>query len=275
MYEAHWQLDRKPFENGYDERAYYRSEAHQGALLKLRYGIENRRGAVLLAGAAGLGKTLLVEMLKHQMPPAFGPIVHLVFPQMPPEQLLAYLAEELTGATMGQANLQQSVRAIAVALAENSRKGRHAVIVVDEAQLLAASDLAVGCLEALRLLLNFETDAQAALTLLVVGQPSLLPMLDRMGGFEQRLGVKCLLRAFHLEETVSYISHRLTAAGAKRPIFDSSAMEAVFYLTHGVPRQINRLCDLSLLIAYAEEQDIITATQVESVSTELVTVAPE
>jgi type II secretory pathway predicted ATPase ExeA len=274
MYESYWQLGRKPFENSFDARSYYPSEVHQGALLKLRYGIENRRGAVLLSGAAGLGKTLLVESLRRQAPESISPFVHLVFPQMPADQLLAYIASELAAAAntaVTTDSLQQSVRAIEQILAANAQQGRHAIVVVDEAHLLSGRE----GFETLRLLLNFETDGQPSITLLICGQTAILPTLDRMPGLEQRLGVKCLLRPFNLEETVSYISHRLTAAEAKKPIFDSAAMEAVFHLTHGVPREINRLCDLALLIAYAEEQPGISAAQVEAVSAELVTVAPE
>jgi general secretion pathway protein A len=271
MYEAHWQLDHKPFENGFDARSYYPSEVHQGALLKLRYGIENRRGAVLLSGAAGLGKTLLVESLKRQLPESFAPFVHLVYPQMPAEQLLAYLAEELGANLAGTQDTQHSVRAISRSLAENAGAGRHAVVVVDEAHLLADHDH----FEALRLLLNFECDAQPGLTLIISGQPALLPVLDRNPGLEQRLGVKCLLRPLNLDETVSYISHRLTAAGANQTVIETAAMEAVYHLTHGVPRQINRLCDLALLIAFAEEQPLVTANQIEAVAAELVAVAPE
>ena len=63
MYETYWQLSQKPFENVTDARFYYPSESHQAALLKLRYAIENRRGAALLAGPSGCGKTLLTTML--------------------------------------------------------------------------------------------------------------------------------------------------------------------------------------------------------------------
>jgi type II secretory pathway predicted ATPase ExeA len=61
MYEAFWQLQKKPFENTSDAGFYYPSEAHQGAQLKLRYAIENRRGSGLLSGASGMGKTLLLR----------------------------------------------------------------------------------------------------------------------------------------------------------------------------------------------------------------------
>ena len=92
---------------------------------------------------------------------------------------------------------------------------------------------------------------------------------------EARLNVKCLLRPFNLEETVSYVNHRLISAGATQEIFTSEALATLHQLSGGIPRKINRLCDLALLIGFAEEQLRINAPQIEAVCNELVTVAPE
>ncbi len=271
MYEAYWQLDRRPFENTDDQRFYYPGESHQGTLLKLRYVIENRRGAALLAGASGTGKTLLVRMLVRQLAETCRPLVHLVFPQMPTADLLAFLADELIPSDNTGRGIDQSIRRISTFLGANEARGQHAVVVIDEAHLLED----VASLEALRLLMNFQSPVGAALTLVLVGLPRILPMLDRMPGFEERLALKCLLRPFTLEETMSYVTHRLQAAGARRPIFEPKALETLHALTHGLARRINRLCDLALLIGFAEERTTITAEQLESVTQELVAVAPE
>src|SRR5581483_8498646 len=100
MYEAYWKLNQRPFESGANTRAYYPSEGHQGALLKLRYAIEHEHAAALLTGAPGTGKSLLVGLLAEQLPKKFQPVAQLLFPQMPTGELLAYLASEL-GATAG------------------------------------------------------------------------------------------------------------------------------------------------------------------------------
>ncbi|MGM0490716.1 MAG: ExeA family protein [Planctomycetota bacterium] len=273
MYESFWELEAKPFENTANTHFYYPAETHQGALLKLRYAVENRRAAALLAGGAGLGKSLIVQTLLRQLPENYAPQVHVVFPQMPPEQLLAYLAGSLstvhdTGTTPP---VEQSVRAIEQALADNVERGRHAVIVIDEAQDLNDYD----ALETVRLLLNIEHDAVSALTVLMVSQPGLLPILDRMPELDERLAVKCLLRRLSQEETFSYVHHRLQAAGCRREILDDGALEAVHRLSLGIPRRINRLCDLALLIGFAEERSMINSQQIEAVSEELVAVAPE
>lgn len=275
MYESYWKFNKKPFENVSDDRFYYPSETHQGALLKLRYAIESRRSAALLAGPSGSGKTLLVRALRKQLSETYSPLLHVVFPQMPAAELLRYIADGLgttsDAAAAGGAQVSDSVQRIERALADNASAGHHAVIVIDEAQLLAET----GALETMRLLLNFETDAQPNLTLLLVGQTSLLPTIDRMGGLEERLGVKTLLRAFTAEETAAYVNHRLRAAGSTDTIFQSETVDVIHALSHGIPRRINRLCDLALLVGFAEERTTISPDQIESVSEELVAVAPE
>jgi type II secretory pathway predicted ATPase ExeA len=281
MYETYWQLDRRPFENTSDSRFYYPGESHQGAMLKLRYAVENRRGAALLCGASGSGKTLLVQQLRKHLGNDCRPVTHVVFPQMPAELLLAYLADELATTRAGSAqsqnqspepkSIENTVRGIERFLAENSSQGLHAVVAIDEAQLIDDTR----SWEALRLLLNFEFNSRPGLTLLIVGGPGLLPQIDRMPALEERLGVKCLLRPFNVDETAGYVNFRLQAAGAKNQIFLSSAIETLHELSHGLARQINRLCDLALLVGYAEERQTIGAEQLEAVAQELVVVTPE
>jgi len=273
MYESYWKLQQKPFESCCDPRFYFPGESHQAALLKLRYAIENHRGGAILAGPSGSGKTLVVAMLRTLLEQRVAPVIHLVFPQMPCEQLLAYLANELTGEPAGHAApaLHENVRRIEHFLAENTKQGQHALAVIDEAHLLSDGQT----WEAMRLLLNFEHSGEAGLTLLLVGQTGILPTLDRIPQLEERLGVKCLLRPFTQSETGQYAVHRLRVAGADPAIFDRDALAEIHRLTHGVARRINRLCDLALLIGYAERRSSIAADQLESIHQELVAVVPE
>jgi general secretion pathway protein A len=123
--------------------------------------------------------------------------------------------------------------------------------------------------------MNLEWDGRPGLTLLLTGQTGLLPTLDRMPQLEERLCVKCLLRPFTEQETADYVAHRLKVAGAVRTIFEPDSLPTLHALTGGIARRINRLCDLTLLIGYAEERQTITAPHFEAVSEELVAVAPE
>jgi general secretion pathway protein A len=273
MYEVYWQLEQKPFENVADPRFYYPGESQQAALLKLRYVVESRHGGTLLAGPCGCGKTLLLRLLQQTLGKDYSPLVHLVFPQMSSVELLAYMAAELTGADLsaGCPSVPESAMRIEHFLGANSRGGKHAVMVIDEAHLLHDAQT----FESLRLLLNFESEGRPGLTLILAGQTGLLPVLERMPQWEERLAVKCLLRPFVERETAAYVEHRLKIAGARQPIFEPAALATLHQLTHGIARRINRLCDLALLIGYAEGRRTIDSEQLESVSNELLAIAPE
>ena len=271
MYEAYWQLDARPFDHSAESRFYYPGPSQQAALLKLRYVIENRRGAAILAGESGLGKTLVAQTLLRQLGDTFRPRVHLVFPHMPPEQLLVYLADQISGsAAHGTQSIEQSVRRIEASLTDQARAGRHAVIVIDEAHLLRESR----ALETIRLLLNLELNAQPLATFLLVGQTGLALDVQRLPQLEERLAVKCLLSRLTATETAAYVQHRLAAAGSKQTIFDDSAIDEIYRLTHGIPRRINRLCDLALLVGFGEELRTLSRGQIESINQELVGVGP-
>jgi general secretion pathway protein A len=273
MYVDYWQLSSKPFEPGADRSNFFSSESHEAALLKLRYAVENHRGAAILAGPAGVGKTMLVQLFRKDLADAFRPRVHVVFPQMSSRDLLVYLAEQLGAAPADppRHTIEESVRRLETVLEENARQGRHAVLVIDEAHLLEDC----GALETLRLLLNFEAAGVPALTLILIGQMSLVSAIGRLPSLEERVSVKALVRSFTLVESVAYVKHRLTAAGAAREIFTADALEALHYLGHGIARQINRLADLALLVGYADELPRLDAPQIEAVSEELVTIAAE
>ena len=190
---------------------------------------------------------------------------------MAPAELLAYLADEFDGGGHTGIAVHQSVRRVQEALRANAEKGRHAVVVIDEAHLLESSQM----LETLRMLLNLGPDGKTGMTLVLAGQPGILPLLDRTPQLEERLGVKCLLRPFTAVETGQYVAHRLQVAGGTRPLVAPEAVPTLFELTHGIARQINRLCDLALLVGFAEEQKVLTADHFESVFRELVAVVPE
>ncbi len=275
MYEAYWELSQRPFESVSDERFYYPSEGHQGALLKLRYTVETGKGAGLLVGDHGSGKTMLVDMLREQLPEAYRPLLHLVFPRMPAVDLLGYIAGELDPAmqatSQAHTSVQASVQAIQRTLKANTAEGRHAVMILDEAHLIEEMD----SWDALRLLLNFVTDGHPDLTVVLSGQLPLLSIIDRMPSWEERLAVKCVLKPFSLEETACYIQHRLQEAGGAAEIFSSEAVEAIHRLSGGLPRRINRLADLALVIGYAEEIEAIGSNEIEAVCGELVTVGPK
>lgn len=272
MYLDYWQLEAKPFEPVSAPQFVFASQGWQTSLHKLRYAVENRRSAALLAGCSGVGKTLLVENLAAHLGPHCAPWVRIVFPQMSDRDLLVYVAEELGAppADPPRHTIEESLRRLEFALRENAQRGRHALIIVDESHLLEDA----GLFEPLRLLLNLTgPGGQPLFTLLFVGQPTLVPMVQRHAPLDERIDVKAMLPHLTPAETAGYLDARLAAAGASRPIFSQPAKTEVHRLTGGVPRRINRLCDLALLVAYAEGLPNVEPAQLRAVSDELVTLA--
>lgn len=274
MYLEYWKLNRRPFENNSSPEFFYRSQTHRAALLKLRYAVENRLGAAILAGGIGHGKTCLVSMLARELPKAHAPVVHLLFPQMSAGELLAYLAVELGAdeATVGDGRngLDRTVRQIERQMTSHAEAGCRPVIVLDEAHFI--EDRAV--FQALGLLLNFARRGDLDFSLLFVGQPTLLPRIDRIGQLSERVAVRSILQPLSHEETLDYVRHRLQIAGAPEPIFEREALDTLFELSGGVPQRINRLCDLALLVGYADRLTAVTAGEIEAVAEELVAVVP-
>lgn len=267
MYQAYWQLDCRPFEQLSDDRFYFPAQSQRGALLKLRYALENRRGAAVIAGESGLGKTLLVQKLLADLDESFQPRVHLVYPQMPTDQLLTYLADQLTGQYSAlTANIEHSVRRIERQLQACAKAGQHPILAIDEAHLLRDTQ----SLDAIRLLMNFVHAGQPLATFVLAGQTGLVLAVRRLPALEERVAVTCVLTRLTAEETRQYIEHRLSIAGAKRTIFEPSALVTIHELAHGVPRRISRLCDLALLVGYGEELRTITGQHIESIHQELI-----
>lgn len=270
MYENHWNLHRRPFENKIDNDFYYPAETHQAAILKLRYAIENRRSAAVLCGPSGMGKTLIIDALDQQLDTQFSPLCHIVFPNMDSEQMIRYVIDYVDPTTEEVIHeTSNDLIRFEQFLMENLENNKHAVVFVDEAHLLEQNDL----LESLRLMLNIganQSPGESAWTLVLVGQPMLLSQVERYHALDERLSVKCMLNRLIPEESIAYIQHRLRQAGADvEAVFDYPALEKIHALSEGIPRRINRLCDLALMVGYAEDRTIIGADIIENVHGDL------
>lgn len=275
MYQSYWGLSQKPFENDFNADFCYPSQTYQSALLKMLYVIEQGQGAGLLVGGVGCGKSYLISQLALELPPGFGPLIHLVFPQMSAEELIGYLAVEMgvnpRNIEGNSGRLDVILRELETHLQQYVIGGQHPIIVVDEAHTIAEADV----LQALQLLMNFQQQPQKKFSLILAGERSLLAPVQRLSQLDERINLRCSLIAMSREETEGYIKHRLGVAGREQEIFSQDAHDSIFELSGGIPRRVNRLCDLSLLVGYAENLTKLNAEEIEAVSDELLTAAAE
>lgn len=272
MYSEYWNLGREPFENSLDPAFFFPSQTHQSALLKLRYLIENRKGSGVLVGPTGSGKTLVVHRLMDELGSAAGPWIHVVYPQLSADDLLNYLAIRLSGANVAadHGNLPRSIalRIIEEALQEHIRDQHHPVIVIDDAHLI--DDPAT--LQAIELLLNLQQSLSGSSSLVLLGDRLLLGRISRLPRLDERMSVRSMLQPLSRDEVARYVRFRLEVAGARDPIFDVAALDEIAELSSGVPRRINRLADLALLVGYADQRTLLRSEDVSAVNQELATV---
>ncbi len=269
MHEQYWNLQRNPFDSGFHAESFVRSESHEAALLRLQYLIENRKSAGLLIGGTGCGKSYLIRMLAHELGDEYRPFLHLVFPQMGSTELLAYLATQLgandSAVDSRTAGVDRIVREIEKQLLAHAEQSCKPVIVIDEAHLI--DDVRI--FQSLQLLMNLHVNDSPPFTLILVGEHSLLSRVSRLAQLEQRLSVKAVLHPLTRDETAAYIAHRLQAVGRTEALFADEAIDAIFELSCGVPRRVDRLCDLGLLVGFADELPRISGSEIEAVAEEI------
>lgn len=265
MYEAYWHLKEKPFENTPDPKFVYYSKKHEEALMRLLYAIKEEKGAAMLTGDYGSGKTVLTriiieELIKNKTYDA-ALITH---PQLTPIQfieeiLYQFLNEHVKGTKPQLLHILQEV------VYKNYKEGKKNVIMIDEAQIIKNKST----LEELRLLLNFQLNNKFLITLILIGQPELLKKVSSLPQLQQRLGIKYHLTALEENELDKYIRHRIAIAGSQEEIFTEGAIKGIWKYSQGIPRKINNVCDMALLIGFGQEAKMIDEDLIKKVTDDL------
>jgi general secretion pathway protein A len=233
----------------------------------LKYLIEHGKGAAVLVGASGTGKTHVQEMIRRQS--SRNPVVHILYPQLAPHELISYITDSLgEAAPVSEASVPGMdilLRTLETRLRELTAAGRTPVIMLDDAHLIEDRRT----FQALHQLMNFQQPGRSNFALILSGQPELVGTLQRSDCMADRIAFHCLLHSLTEAETSEYIQHRLQVAGRTEAVFDDSAMKAIFELTAGIPRRINRLCDFALLVGYAKQLTLVSEEQIEGVHSEI------
>ncbi|MBI4124826.1 MAG: AAA family ATPase [Deltaproteobacteria bacterium] len=258
MYESYWGLSEKPFENTPNPKFFFTSAQHEEGLTRLLYGIRERKGAVMLTGVFGCGKTLLANTLFSELEKDLYQTAFIVNPRMEPLDLLRYLTHELGGKTMPEKKAECMVLLKSV-LMNNYQDGKESVIVIDEAHTIEDEHV----FEEIRLLLNFQLPDRFLATILLLGQPELTPMVKASKQLDQRIAIRYHLEALNSEEAKGYVKHRLGVAGRKEPIFKEEALKLLHSRSGGIPRRINQIADMALFVGFSQKKRLIDRAGVE------------
>jgi len=261
MYEAFFNLNKKPFELVPDPEFMYLSRSHKKALTYLDYGIRERAGFILLTGEVGSGKTTLIRDLLNKRYERIT-LAKVFNTRVNSEQLLALINDDFGLSVAGKDKISL-IRDLNDFLLEQYAAGNQPILIIDEAQNLSA-DL----LEEIRMLSNLESSHSKLLQIVLVGQPELRQTLaaPQLLQLRQRISINCHLKALSREEMPEYIVHRMTVAGNGQALnFPGGTLDMVYQYSRGIPRLVNIICDFLMLSAFAEEASTVSTEMAHEV----------
>ncbi|HUQ86109.1 MAG TPA: AAA family ATPase [Vicinamibacterales bacterium] len=273
MYEDYYGFVQPPFSLTPDPRFLYRSESHDVALQQVWQAIRRKEGFIVLTGDIGTGKTTLCRTLLEQFDQTtFTALVlnpFLSVEELLREVLLSFgvvSKDALKTGRLATASKHELVRTLHDFLLSLVPLHGSAVLIIDEAQHLTPE-----VLEEIRVLSNLETNDQKLLQVVIVGQLNIIDILHKpdLRQLDQRISIRCYLKALTREEVEAYVTHRLwVARGSTSVTFTPNAFDLVHSISGGVPRMINLLCDRALMHAcekqtsrIAEEHIVYAAGQ--------------
>ncbi len=267
MYNGYFGLKENPFNLSPDPAFLYRSPQHEEALANLIYGVQSRKGFIVLTGEVGTGKTTMLECLRDYLEQAGVEFAFVFNSRITSEQFFEMIAYDLD--LRCQRNSKTEVLfALNQLLIQQANDGRTSVLIVDEAH-----NLEWDVLEEIRLLGNLENPRIGKLLQIILsGQPELDRKLDapNLRQLKQRIVLRCSLQPLTLKESNEYINSRLLHAGLEnQTIFPDPLLIELHLRTQGIPRLINAVCDNMLLAAFAIETKVCTLEMLDEISSDM------
>lgn len=263
MYKEFFGLRANPFNVNPDPRYLFLTRHTEEALACLTYGIQSRKGFVLLTGEVGTGKTTLINKLLEWLRLQQVATAFIFNSRMDVPQFLDFMMADF-GIQCDSKSKSQVLQRLYSWLLDRYRAGETAVLIVDEAQNLSDE-----VLEEIRMLTNLETFTEKLLQIVLVGQPELEQRLrqPQLRQLRQRLTLRAKTHPLNLEESRAYVQQRLRIAGSDgQTIFDPDSLLALYRYSTGIPRVINLLCEHCLVSAFVDQKKLITSEIVESVA---------
>jgi general secretion pathway protein A len=266
MYKAFFGFTKNPFNMSPDPSFLFRSTQHEEALANLIYGVQSRKGFIVLTGEVGTGKTTMLECLRDFLNAQQIAFASLFNSRLTVEQFFELLAYDLD-LRCNRLSKTEVLLSLNNMLLERANVARTTVLIVDEAH-----NLEWDVLEEIRLLGNLENRKGKLLQIVLAGQQELDRKLDapEFRQLKQRISLRCALQGFDLSETVAYVNSRMARAGLNgQTAIPPQLMEELHYRSQGIPRVINAICDNLLLTAFAMESRVATLAMLDEVAADM------
>ncbi|MCK9429689.1 MAG: AAA family ATPase [Candidatus Omnitrophica bacterium] len=251
-------LNKEPFSTSPDPNFFYESSEHRAALMRLVIEVRLKRGLSVVLGDVGTGKTTLSRKLFQMLKERDDIIFHMILdPTFDTEEIFLDSLVRTFGIEIASPHptILDYKEAIKRYLFEQgAEKNKTVVLLIDEAQKLNSLSL-----EALRMLLNYETNEFKLLQLVILGQMELLPRLTEIRNLIDRVSLLYTLSPFGMDETREMIEFRVRQAGynGREKLFSEAAIMEIFKYTEGYPRRIGMLCHKALKLLVMKNKLIV------------------
>ncbi|HQI02579.1 MAG TPA: AAA family ATPase [Deltaproteobacteria bacterium] len=265
MFEGFFGLSENPFNLTPDPKFLYMSDVHKEALSHLQYGIEQRKGFVLITGEVGTGKTTICRSLLSMLSKKTRTAL-VLNPSLSDVELLQTINQDF-GIDSSSGSKKILLDKLYNFLIDVFVRGENAALIIDECQNLTPE-----VLEQIRLLSNLETEKEKLLQIIMIGQPELARMLQAPGlrQINDRIVLRYHIWPLSLSDTKKYLQHRMEVAGAYRTdVFTPMAVREIYRYSGGLPRKMNALAERGLLMAYLRGKRRVTMSIVAAAIREL------
>ncbi len=266
MYTEFYKLIGQAFQLTPDHRFFYNSSVHKRALAHLTFGLSQGEGFIVITGEVGAGKTTLMGHLLSTLDLKRYLSATLVTTQLAAADTLRMVASAF-GLEQEQADKATLLRRIEAYCLSAQAAGQRCLLLVDEVQ-----NLSFEALEELRMLSNFQSEGEALLQNILLGQPQFRRTLasSELDQLRQRVIASYHLGPISEPETRDYVCHRLNAVGWDNdPDLSDDAFSEIYLQTGGVPRRINVLCSRLLLYGFLDELHQLDGHAVAQVARDL------
>jgi general secretion pathway protein A len=266
MYNAFFGFTEGPFSLSPDPAFLYRSAQHEEALANLIYGVQSRKGFIVLTGEVGTGKTTMLECLRDFLESQYVEFAFIFNSRINPDQFFEMIAYDLD-LQCARTSKTEVLFALNEMLLQQAEQGRTTVLIVDEAH-----NLEWEVMEEIRLLGNLENRRGKLIQVILAGQPELDRKLEapNLRQLKQRIVLRCSLQPFTPEDSSEYINSRLVKAGlVNQKVFSPDLLAEIHSRSQGIPRVINAICDNLLLTCFALETKIATVSMLDEVCADM------